>query len=106
MAQRSAIALPLPLDADRPLVRPRRGAKLAVIVDIEPRGVAEAERGRGAGIGAVLAFADALHGDALGAEAKCGRTEILHDVVHELAIGGQIQDLAVENPVVPDLGAE
>ena len=63
------ILLPLQLEAHRALVRLHRGAEFAVVVDVEPRGVAQAERGRRAGVGAILAFADALEGDALAAEA-------------------------------------
>lgn len=80
-----------------------RGAKLAVIVDIEAGLVAQVERRRRAGVRAISAFADALHGDAFGAEADGDRTEILRDVVDKLAVGGQIENLSIENPVVADL---
>ena len=60
---------PLEFDAERALVRLRGGAKLAVVVDIEPRGIAQAQRRRGTGVGAIPAFADALHRDALRPEA-------------------------------------
>ena len=98
--------LPLEFDADRALVRLHRGAKLAVIIGVEPHGIAQAERRGRAGIRAILAFADPLHRDALGAEADGDRTEILRDIVDELAVGGQIENLLIENPVVPDLRAE
>src|SRR3981189_1688470 len=97
--------LPLQLDAERPLMRLHRGAKLAVIVDIKSRCIAQAERCGRAGIRAISAFADPLHGDALGAEADGDRAEILRDIVDELAVGGQIENLPIENPVVPDLRA-
>ena len=83
-----------------------RGAELAVIVDVEARGVAQAERSGRAGIRAISAFADALHDDALGAEADGDRAEILRDVVDELAVGGEIQNLLIEDPVAPDLRAD
>src|ERR1700680_1827854 len=95
--------LPLQFDAGSPLVRLRRGAKLAVIVEIEARRIAQAERRGGAGIRAISAFADALHRDALGAETDRDRTEILRDIVDELAVGGQIENLSIQDPVVPDL---
>src|SRR5665811_1993173 len=87
-------------------MRLHRGAELAVIVEVEPRRIAQTERRGRAGIRAVAAFADALHGDALGAEADGDRAEILRDVVDELAVGGQIENLLIEYPVVPDLRAQ
>src|SRR6266403_86262 len=60
----------------------------------------------GVGIGAVSTFANALHGDALGAEAHRDRTEVLGDVVDEFAVGGQIENLLTENPVMSDLGTQ
>src|SRR5712691_290975 len=63
------------------------------------------KRCRGAGIRTIPAFANALHRDAFSAEADRRRTEILRDVVDELAVGGQIENLPIDNPVVPDLRA-
>src|SRR5258708_24089830 len=60
--------LPYEFSADRALMRLHRGAKLAVIVDVKPRGIAQAQRSGCAGIRAILAFADALHDNALGTE--------------------------------------
>ena len=104
--QRTFRSLPLEFDADGSLVRLHRGAKLGVIIEIDARGVAQAERRGRAGIRAVPVFADTLHADALGAEADGGRTEILLDIVDELAVGGQIENLSIENPVMPDLRAQ
>src|SRR5450756_2368487 len=87
-------------------MRLRRGAELAVIVEIESHRVAEGERGGRSRVGAVAAFADALHADALGTEADSDRAEILLDIVDELAVAGQIENLPVEDPVMADLGAE
>src|SRR4051794_20403844 len=87
-------------------MRLQGGAIFAVIVDVEARGVAQAERSRRPRIRAVTAFADALQGDTLGAEADGDRAEILHDIVDQLAVDGQIQNLAVEEPVAPDLRAD
>jgi len=81
----------------------QRGAKFAVIVEIEARGTTQAERRRRAGIGAISAFANALHGDALGAETHRDRTEILGDIVDEFAVARQIENLLAENPVMTDL---
>src|SRR6266481_6498781 len=89
-------------DASGCLVRLGHGAELAVVIQIEAHRIAEAERSRPAGIHAISAFADALHRDALRAEADGDRAEILHDVVDQLAVGGKIENLAVEDPVVPD----
>src|SRR6266436_5593103 len=50
-------------------MRLQGGAEFGVVVDVEPRGVGQAERGRGAGVGAILAFADALQRQTLAAEA-------------------------------------
>jgi len=49
-------------------MRLQRRPELAVIIEIQPGAVAEAERGWCTGIGAVSAFTDALHRDALVAE--------------------------------------
>src|SRR5713226_9048704 len=98
-------ALPLQLDADGPLMRLRRGAKFAVIVEIEASRIGQAERRGGAGICAISAFADALHRDALGAKTDRDRTEILRDIVDELAVGGQTENLSTQDPVMPDLRA-
>ena len=49
-------------------MRLQRGAKLAVIVEVKPRGIAQAEGSGRAGVRAISALADALHGDAVGAE--------------------------------------
>src|SRR5258708_13495482 len=57
-------------------------------------------------MGAVLPCAEALKVDALAAEAGDDRAEIWGDIFDELAVGGQMENLAVENEVVPDLGAE
>src|SRR4051812_30830503 len=84
LGDRPTTTLPFELDAERALMRLRCGAVLAVIVDVEARGVAQAERGRRAGIRAIAAFADALHDDALSAEADGDGAEILRDVVDEL----------------------
>ena len=78
--------LPLQLDAQRALMRLHRGAEFCVVVDIKPRGVGQAERGRGPRIGAILALADALQRDALRAEADRDVGEILHDIVDKLAV--------------------
>ena len=59
-------SLELQLEAERSLMRLQRGAELGVIVEIEPRCVAQAERSGRAGVRAVPALADALYGDALG----------------------------------------
>lgn len=81
-------------------MRLHRGAILAVIVDVETRGIAQADRRRSAGVCAIPALADALYGDALGAEADGNRPEILRDVVDELAVGRQINNLLIDNPVM------
>src|SRR6202790_4397214 len=104
-AHRYFVLLPLQLDADRALVRLHRGAEFAVIIGVEPRAVAQDERSGRAGIGAKLAFAEALQGNALGAEADGDRAEILRDIVDELSVGRQIENLLIEDPVVPDLHA-
>src|SRR4029079_12085028 len=96
---------PLELDAHRALVRLRGGAEFGVVVEVDARGVAQAQRGRCAGIRAILAFADALESDALAAEADGDVGEILHQVVNELAVGRDVENLLVEDPVTPDLGA-
>src|ERR1700722_16885254 len=108
MALRWFTAAPSPLefDADGALVRLQRGAKLAVIIDVNPRIVSQVERSGGTGVGAVLALANALQRDAVGAETDGDRTEILRDIVDEFAVGGQIENLLIEDPVVPDLRAE
>src|SRR6476661_10700314 len=85
--------LPFIFDADRALMLLHRGAELAVIVDVQARPVGQAQRRRRTDIGAVLAFADALQGDAFGAETDQNRAEILRDIVDEFAVGGQIEDL-------------
>src|SRR5690242_17228348 len=87
-------------------MRLQRGAELAVIVEIEARAVAKAERGGRTGVGAIAALTDPLHRDALGAETDHDRAEILRDIVDELAVGGKVEDLLVENEVVTDLGAQ
>ena len=58
--------LPLHLDPKRALMRLVDGAELAVIIDIETHGVVQAERSGCAGIGAIPALAEALHGDGSG----------------------------------------
>ena len=90
----------------RALMRLHRGAEFGVVVDVEARGIGQAQRRRGAGIRAVLAFADALERDALGAEADGDVGEILHDIVDELAVGRQVENLPVEDPVMADLRAD
>jgi hypothetical protein len=97
------LALPFDLEANRALVRLQRGAEFAVVVEIEAHGVAQAERGRATGIGAQPAFADTLHRDALRAQADQDRAKILRDIIDELAVSRQVENLLVENPVVPDL---
>src|SRR6202021_2806384 len=97
---------PLQLDAGSPLVRLHRGAEFAVVIDIEPGRIAQVEGSGRTGIRAIPAFADALHGDTLGTETDGDRAEILRDIVDELAVGRQIENLSIENPVVPDLRAE
>src|SRR5260370_7493805 len=87
--------LPLQLDAGGPLMRLRRGAKFAVIVEIEASRIAQAERRGGAGIGAISAFADALHRDALGAETDRDRPEILPPIVDELPLATHIDTLPI-----------
>src|ERR1700710_276573 len=79
-AQLSVSALEFHLNANSSLMRLHRGAKLTVIIEINPHGIGQAERRGCAGIGAILAFADALHRDALGTEADDDRTEILRHV--------------------------
>src|SRR6478735_1158180 len=86
-------------------MRLHRGAKLAIIIDIKSRRAAQVEGSGRAGIRAIPAFADALQGDALGAEADGDGAEVLRDIVDELAVGGQIENLPIENPVAPDLRA-
>src|SRR3954454_17471238 len=88
--------LPLELDAERGLVRLRGSAEFCVVIEVEPRGVAETERRRGAGVGAVAALADALHGDALRPQADGHVAEVLRDVVDELSICRQIENFLVE----------
>src|SRR5882757_1936032 len=77
--------LPFELDAERSLVRLQCRAEPGVVVEIDPRGVAERERGRSTGIRAIAAFADPLHGDALRAEAHHNRAEGLRKIVDEFA---------------------
>lgn len=89
-------ALPSELDAERALMRLHGGAEFGVVVDVETGRVAQAERGRRAGIGAELAFANALHRNALRAQADEDRTEILREIVDEFAVGRQVQNLPVE----------
>src|SRR5712675_2841098 len=97
---------PLELNSNRALVRLHGGAEFGVVVDIDAGGVGDAERGGSAGVGAVLAFADALESDALAAEADGDVGEILHQVVDELAVGRHVENFLVEDPVTPDLGAK
>jgi len=73
-------------------MRLHRGAKLAIIVEIKSRHVAEVEGSGRAGIRAISAFANALQRNALGAEADGGGAEILRDFVDELAVGGDVED--------------
>src|SRR5450631_4321237 len=98
-----AAALPFQLDAGSALMGLHRGAKLGIIIEIESGGVAQAERSRCAGIRAISTLTDSLHGDALGTEADGDRTEILRDVVDELAVAGQIENHPVDDPIVADL---
>jgi hypothetical protein len=87
-------------------VRLQRRAELAVTVEIEARGIGETERRRRAGVGAIAAFTDPLHRDALGPQADHERTEVLGKIVDELAVGREVEDLLVENPVMADLRAQ
>ena len=75
---------PLEFDAHRPLVRLRGGAEFGVVIDVDARSVAQAQRSRCAGIRTISAFADALEGDALAAETDGDVGEVLHEVVDEL----------------------
>src|SRR3954447_12939787 len=102
----AGFASPPIFEADRALVRRQLAAELAVIVDVEPRRVGQAERGRGAGIHAIAALADAGYDDALGPEADLHRSQVLMEIVDELAVGGQVQDLLVEDEVASDLGSD
>ena len=81
---------------DRALVRLHQVAEFGVVIDVEARGVGQDQRRRGAGIHSVLAFADALERDALGAEADGDVGEVLHDVVDELAVRRKVENLLVE----------
>src|SRR6059058_6172220 len=93
-------------EADRALVRRQFVAELAVVIDIEPRRVGQAERGRGAGIHAIAALADAGNNDALGPQADLNGAEILVKIVDELAVGREIQNLLVEDEIASDLGPD
>src|SRR6202043_3250732 len=73
------------------------------VVEVEPRGIGQAEGSGGAGVRPILALADSLDGDALGAEADQHRAETLREIIDELAVGGQVENLLAENPVVADL---
>ena len=81
-------------------MRLHRGAKLAIIVDIESRRVAQVEGSRRAGIRAISAFANALQRDALGTEADSDGAEILRDIVDKLAVGGQVENLPIDAAVL------
>src|SRR3954465_11014529 len=102
----AGFASPPIFEADRALVRRQLAAELAVVVDVEPRRVGQTERGRGAGIHAVAALADPGHDDALGPEADLHRSQVLMEIVDELAVGGQVQDLLFEDEVASDLGSD
>src|SRR5471030_518929 len=98
--------LPLHLDAERALMRLVDGAELAVIIDVKTHGIVQAERSRRAGIGAIPALAEALHGDALRTKADDRRRKILSEVVDEFAVGRQVENFLIDNPVMPDLRAD
>src|SRR4051794_27180967 len=84
----------------------RDGAEFAVVIEVDPRVAGQAERGGGAGVGAISAFADALHGDALRTETDGDRAEALGEIVDELAVGGEVENLLLEDPVMSDLGSD
>src|SRR5215831_10729654 len=98
--------LPSVFEADRALLRGELVAELAVIIDVESRGVGQAERGRRASVEAVAALSDAGHHEALPAQADLDRSQVLIEIVDEFAVGGQVQNLLVEDEVTPNLGAE
>ena len=56
--------------------------------------------------GFIAALADAGDDDALSPEADLHRSQVLIKIVDELAVGGQVQDLLVEDEVAPDLGPD
>jgi hypothetical protein len=105
-ARRRPASSPPVLKPQGLLVRLQVGAELAVVVEVEPRGVGQAERGGAASVRPILALADPLHRDVLGAEADQHRAETLREVIDELAVGGQVENLVAENPVVADLRAD
>src|SRR3984957_5162116 len=86
-------------------MRLQRGAKLAVVVEIDADGIGQAQRQRSAGIRAIPAFADTLNDDAFGTKADGDRTEVLFEIIDELAVGREIEDFLIHDPVVADLGA-
>src|ERR1700723_4358300 len=86
-------------------MRLQRGAKLAVVVEIDAHDIGQAQRKRSAGIRAIPAFADTLNDDAFGTKADGDRTEVLFEIIDELAVRGEVEDFLVHDPVVADLRA-
>src|SRR4029453_1771719 len=94
--------LPLHLEAHGALVRLVLRTEFSVIMGVEPEIVREAERGGSARVRAITALPDTLHADGLKAgDAHRHRAEILMDVVDEFSIGRQVEDLSIDDEVMP-----